>query len=85
MTVVEEYCWVAALMSPPLVLSTARAVVLFGVFILTGERLSDKHSGGPVGKRQTCELDFKIKKLKEFANGQTPTSLRREFDCVLQL
>jgi hypothetical protein len=58
------------------------AVVLFRVLliILTGERVSDKHSGGPVCKRQTCELDFKIKKLKEFANGQTPTSLRREFD-----
>jgi hypothetical protein len=38
------------------------AVVLFGVFAYNSyrERLSDKRSGGPAGKRQTCELDFKI-------------------------
>lgn len=53
------------------------------LIILTGERPSDKHSGGPAGKRQTCELDLKKKKkLKEFEIGQTATSLRREFDLL---
>jgi hypothetical protein len=63
MTVVEENCWAAAQMSPPPVLSTALSCCLECLIkILTGERLSDKHSGGPAGKEQTCELDFKIKK-----------------------
>jgi hypothetical protein len=75
MTMMEENCWAAALMS----LSCCLECLLV---ILTGERLSDKHSGGPAGKRQTCELDFKINELKEFANGQTPTSLLREFDLL---
>ena len=58
MTMVEENCWAAALMSPPLVLSTALSCCLECLLmILTGERLRDKHSGGPAGKRQTCALD----------------------------
>jgi hypothetical protein len=79
MTKVEENCWAAALMSLSIALSCCLECLLV---ILTGERLSDKHSGGPTGKRQTCELHFKINKLKEFANGQTPTSLLREFDLL---
>lgn len=79
MTMVEENCWAAALISLSTALSCCLECLLI---ILTGERLSDKHSGGPAGKRQTCELDFKINKLKECANGQTPTSLLREFDLL---
>jgi len=74
MTVVGENCLVAALMLPPLVLSTALSCCLECLLIiLTGERLSDKHSGRPAGKRQTCELDFKIKnKVKGVQNWPNP-------------
>jgi hypothetical protein len=64
-------------MSPPPPPPIDCAVVLFGVFAYNSYR---RAPGGPAGKRQACELDFKIKKLKEFASGQTPTSLLREFD-----
>jgi hypothetical protein len=59
--------------------------VVFALMIIAGERLSHKHNGVPTGNRKTRELDCKIYTLNESENGQTPTSLRREFECVLHL
>jgi len=43
-------------------LSTALSCCLeYLLMILTGERLSDKHSGGPAGKRDMC---IRFKKIK---------------------
>jgi hypothetical protein len=72
-TAVEENCWAAALMSPPLVLSTALSCRVECLLIMiTGERLSDKHGGGPAGKRQTCELDYKIREVKGVCKWPSP-------------
>lgn len=81
MTVVAEYCWATARMSP-LVLPPGLSCCFECLLkILTGQRLSDKHNGrSAVRERNTFELYFKMKTLKPFEYGQTPASLRREFD-----
>lgn len=81
MTVVAEYCWATARMSP-LVLPPGLSCCFECLLkILTGKRLSDKHNGrSAVRERNTFELYFRIKTLKPFEYGQTPTSLRRDFD-----